>query len=68
MSWLAGVRQRLRELLQPSRVAAELDEELRDHFARELEQQQHATESVCSGAPSGPPPCGIGRCGERGSR
>jgi putative ABC transport system permease protein len=46
MSWFAGVRQRLRELLRPSRVEAELDEELRDHFARELEQQQHATESA----------------------
>ena len=32
MSWFAGVYQRLRELLQPSRVAAELDDELRDHF------------------------------------
>jgi predicted permease len=48
MSWLAGVRQRLRELLQPSRVAAELDEELRDHFARELDQQQHAIESAAA--------------------
>jgi len=45
MSWLAGVHERLRELLQPSRVTAELDEELRDHFARELERQQRATES-----------------------
>ena len=48
MSWLAGVRQRLRELLQPSRVAAELDEELRDHLARELDQQQHAIESAAA--------------------
>ncbi len=48
MSWLAGVRQRLRELVQPSVVAAELDEELRDHFARELDQQQHAIESVAA--------------------
>ena len=48
MSWLAGVRQRLRELLRPSRVEAELDEELRDHFARELEQQQHAIESAAA--------------------
>ena len=30
MSWFAGVYQRLRELLQPSRVAAELDDELRE--------------------------------------
>ena len=48
MSWLAGVHQRLRELLRPSRVAAELDEELRDHFTRELEQQQRATDSAAA--------------------
>jgi putative ABC transport system permease protein len=48
MSWLAGVHQRIRELLQPSRVAAELDAELRDHFARELEQQQHTTGSAAA--------------------
>ena len=40
--------QRLREVLRPSRVEAELDEELRDHFARELEQQQRATESAAA--------------------
>lgn len=45
MSWFAGIRQRLRELLRPSHVAAELDEELRDHFAREFEHQQRAAES-----------------------
>jgi putative ABC transport system permease protein len=48
MSWFAGVYQRLRELLQPSRVAAELDDELRDHFARELEQQQSGSESAAA--------------------
>ena len=48
MSWFVGACQRLRELLQPARVAAELDEELRDHFARELDQQQHSLESAAA--------------------
>jgi len=48
VSWLAGIHQRLRELLQPSRTAAELDEELSDHFARELEHQGRATESAAA--------------------
>jgi putative ABC transport system permease protein len=47
LSWIDSARQRLRELLRASRVDAELDEEVRDHFARELERQEHR------GLPSG---------------
>jgi putative ABC transport system permease protein len=36
MSWLGGVGQRLRELLSPSRLDADLDAELQQHFDHEL--------------------------------
>jgi putative ABC transport system permease protein len=42
MSWIAGAAQRVRELFRPSRVEADLEEELHDHLARERERQQHA--------------------------
>ena len=36
MSWLGGAGQRLRDLFRRSRLDAELEEELHDHFEREL--------------------------------
>jgi predicted permease len=39
VSWIDGTRHRLRELVRPSSAADELDEELQDHYARELERQ-----------------------------
>jgi len=48
MSWIDGVRHRCRELLRPRQAADELDEELGDHFARELARQdeRHADDAV----------------------
>ena len=39
MSFLAGLRHRIRELVRPSEVARELDDELRDHVERERMHQ-----------------------------
>jgi predicted permease len=39
MSWLAGVGQRVRELLSPSGLDADLDAELQQHFDHELNRQ-----------------------------
>ena len=41
MSWIDGVRHRLREALQPSRLDDEFDEEMADHAAREASRQAH---------------------------
>jgi predicted permease len=39
MSWFLGLRQRIHEALRPGRAARDLDDELRDHLAREVERQ-----------------------------
>ena len=39
MSWLAGLRQRLHEVFHPARAARDADDELRDHFEREVNRQ-----------------------------
>jgi predicted permease len=39
MSFLTGLRHRVRELVNPSEVARELDEELRDHYDHERKRQ-----------------------------
>jgi hypothetical protein len=39
MSWLAGVGQRVRELLKPSGLDADLNAELQQHFDHELNRQ-----------------------------
>jgi putative ABC transport system permease protein len=39
MSFLTGLRHRVRELVRPSEVARELDEELRDHYDHERKRQ-----------------------------
>lgn len=41
MSWIDGVRHRLREALHPTRLADEFDEEVRDHAEREAGRQAH---------------------------
>ncbi len=38
MSWIQGMAQRARELLRPHASDLEIDEELRDHFEREVER------------------------------
>ena len=38
MSWIQGMAQRARELLRPHTSDLEIDEELRDHFEREVER------------------------------
>ena len=38
MSWMQGMAQRARELLRPHTSDLEIDEELRDHFDREVER------------------------------
>ena len=42
MSWVHGLGHRLRELLRPSAVNHDLDDELRDHFEREISRQATA--------------------------
>jgi len=39
MSWIQGMAQRARELLRPHASELEIDEELRDHFEREVERR-----------------------------
>ena len=39
MSFLSGLRHRIRELVQPAAVERELDEELQDHFEHERARQ-----------------------------
>ena len=39
MSWFSGLRHRLHEALRPGRADRDLDEELRDHLAREVARQ-----------------------------
>ena len=39
MSWFDGVRQRFSEALRPGRADRDLEDELRDHFEREVERQ-----------------------------
>ena len=39
MSWLTGVGQRVRELLRPSGLDADLDAELQQHFDHEINRQ-----------------------------
>jgi putative ABC transport system permease protein len=39
MSWLLGLRQRIFEALRPGRADRDLDDELRDHLAREVDRQ-----------------------------
>jgi predicted permease len=46
MSWLDGIRQRLTEALRPDRADRDLQDELRDHFEREVERQ------LASGVPA----------------
>jgi putative ABC transport system permease protein len=46
MSWMRGVGQRLLEIVRPARFEADLDEELRDHFDRELERQLETGASI----------------------
>ena len=69
MSSIEGTRQRLRELLQSSRVAAELDDELSgDHFERELDRQRDAVVPAEVALPPGPFACWPGRSGQNASR
>ena len=44
MSWFMGLRQRIHEALRPGRADRDLDDELRDHLAREVERQSAADE------------------------
>jgi predicted permease len=39
MSWLGGLRQRLREVFTPGRDSRDVEDELRDHFEREVRRQ-----------------------------
>ncbi len=39
MSWFMGLRERIREALRPGRADRDLDDELRDHLAREVDRQ-----------------------------
>ena len=39
MSWIQGMARRARELLRPHEDDLEIDEELRDHFEREVERR-----------------------------
>ena len=39
MSWFSGLKHRLHEALRPGRADRDLDEELRDHLAREVARQ-----------------------------
>lgn len=40
MSWLGALRHRLSEALRPDRADRDLDDELRDHLAREVDRQR----------------------------
>lgn len=39
MSWLGGLRQWIKDAIRPGRADLELQEELRDHLAREVDRQ-----------------------------
>ena len=39
MSWFMGLRERIREALHPGHADRDLDDELRDHLAREVDRQ-----------------------------
>ena len=56
MSWIQGMAQRARELLRPHASELEIDEELRDHFEREVERRIRAgaaPDAADTAAPTG---------------